>query len=70
MCVNHNYCSLFLDNGSVDIEGPMPGMAPLELTVSELEVKLRYILFRCTGGRVVQELTVARPNVRIENVDL
>ena len=45
-------------------------MAPLDLTVSEATAKLSHILFRCTGGRVVQELTVAEPNVRIENVDL
>ena len=70
MCINHNCCSLFLDNGSVGIEGPMPEMAPLELTVSKAGEKLKHILFDCTGGRVDQQLMVTEPNVRIENVDL
>ena len=68
---NHNdYCSLFFDYGSVDIEGPMSRMTSLELTVSKAAGKLRYIKFYCKGDGVNQDLTVSDLNVRIENVDL
>ena len=63
-----NYCSLFFDYGSVDIEGPMSGMRFLELTVSKAAKKLYHIKFYC--DEVNQDLTVLDVNVRIENVDL
>ena len=69
--INHNeYCSLFFDYGSVNIEGPMSWMTPLELTVSKAAGKVHHIKFYCKGDGVNQDLTVSNYNVSIENVDL